>query len=383
MSASLRDPRAQSPRLASLDALRGFDMLWITGGRTLVASLATATGWPLFVALEAQLHHAPWHGFTLWDLIFPLFLFLSGATLPFSQDRRLEGGVTRAVLAGKIVRRASLLVLLGAIYNGLFTFDWEHQRYASVLGRIGLGWAGAALIALFFGARGRALAVVAILLAYAGLLCLWPLGTGVDRFAQGVNVVDLFDQRFLPGRLHRGNHDPEGLLSTLPAVATALLGALGGERLRRLQRPRARTAGELALAGAILVAAGWLWGRWLPINKSLWTPSFVLVSAGLSALFLGAFHLAIDVPVAHPSAVSEDRGGARWSRRLAFPFVVLGSNAITLYLLDRFVAFGAITEFVLHHEPALLSGVVLAAAAVGLRWLCLFVLWRRRIFLKV
>ncbi|MFT5288581.1 MAG: putative acyltransferase [Planctomycetota bacterium] len=383
MTALAENQAATPPRLRSLDALRGFDMLWITGGRSLVVALAASTGWPIFKALEAQFHHAAWNGFTLWDLVFPLFLFLSGATLPFSQDRRLEQGVPRSKLAQKILRRAFVLVLLGAIYNGLLQFDWEHQRWASVLARIGLGWAGAALIALFVGVRGRTIAMAAILLGYGALFFLWPIAASAGAFDQGQNVADLFDQRFLPGRLHRGNHDPEGLLSTIPAIATALLGALAGERLRRAGKPRARTAFELMGGGLVLLLAGWCLGFVIPINKALWTPSFVLFAAGWSALLLGLFHLLIDLPGGTVADGIQPSRSQVWSARLSFPFVVLGSNAIALYLLDRFVAFEAITDFVFQHEPALLSPVALAIAALFLRWLCLYALWRRRLFLRV
>lgn len=356
------------PRLASLDALRGFDMLWITGGRTVVNALAAATGAPLVLALGRQLEHTPWNGFTAWDLVFPLFLFLSGVTIPFSQDRKLAAGTPRGLLARRIVRRALLLVVLGAIYNGLLTFDLAHQRWASVLARIGLGWAGAATIALFTGWRGRALAAVAILLLYAALLGYWPVPDGAGTWIQGHNVVDLFDQRFLPGRLHKGNHDPEGILSTIPAVATALLGTLAGARLRRVGRPRARTVLELACAGLVLLLCGWGWGRFQPINKNLWTSSFVLWTGGWSLLLLALFHGLVDV--------------LGW-RKAAFPLVVLGANPITLYLLDHFVAFDAVSAFLLQHEPVLVDATVVALVAVGMRWLVLWALWRRRIFLRV
>ena len=354
-------------------------MLWITGGRTVVAAAATATGWPALAAVEAQMHHVPWHGFTAWDLVFPLFLFLSGATLPFSQDRKREAGESRSRLARRIVRRAFLLVLLGAVYNGLLRFELDSQRWASVLGRIGLAWAGAAAIALFVGTRGRALAVVGILAGYAALLSFWPQSGGAGAFVQGQNVVDLFDQRFLPGRLHRGDHDPEGLLSTVPAIATALLGALAGERLRRVGKPRIGTAVELLVAGLVLLGLGWALDPVVPVNKALWTPSFVLVAGGWSAILLGVFHAWVDVGV--PS--DTDASTKSWRRRLAFPLVVLGANAITLYLLDRFVAFDALVAFLLDRNPPALAPVWIALAAVGLRWLCLWGLWRRRWFLRV
>lgn len=375
------------PRLTSLDALRGGDMLWITGGRTLVAALAAATGWPALVQLEAQLHHASWHGFTAWDLVFPLFLFVSGATLPFSQDRRLEAGSSRASLGRKILRRALLLVLLGAIYNGLLTFDGAQPRWASVLGRIGLAWAGAATLCLWLRTRGRALAALGLLLAYGALLAFWPVADGAGTLVQGRNVVDLFDQRVLPGRLHRGDHDPEGLLATVPAVATALLGALAGGHLRRRGAAQLRTALELGAAGLISLGAGWLLDAAQPVNKALWTPAFALVAAGWSALLLALFHAAIDVPAQRASRPGAADGSepplSRWSRRLAFPLVVLGSNAILLYLADRFLAFDAVAALLLDREPLRLHPAFVPAGALLLRFALLYALWRKRLFLRV
>jgi predicted acyltransferase len=360
-------------RLVSLDALRGADMLLIVGGREVVRALAESPGGRALGWLAAQCEHAEWHGCTLWDVVFPLFLFLSGATVPLSFARRRAAGDARGALLAHVARRGLMLVLLGVVYNGLLSFDWASLRYASVLGRIGLAWAGAACVTLYCGRRGRALWVAALLLGYWALLALVPApGRAAPSFEPGLSLTDWFDRTFLPGRLHRGVRDPEGLLATLPAVATALLGGFTGEWLADARRgARARLLG-LAGAGVGALALGWLWGRVLPINKSLWTGSFVLWTAGWSLLCVALFHLIFDV--------------LGW-RRLAFPLVVVGANAITVYLLEAFVDLRGPTELLLARSqdlayPRLHPALVSTAPLAGW-WLLLFWLYRRRVFLRL
>lgn len=357
-----------APRLASLDALRGFDMLWIVGGREVVAALAAWTGWSGLRALEAQLQHPEWHGFALWDLVFPLFLFLAGTSFAFSLAARRERGASDAAMARRVVVRALLLVALGVLYNLGRSLDFDDVRYASVLGRIGLAWAGAALIALGSGPRGRLTWFLGLVLGYGALL-LWVPAPGEAQASldPGRTVVDWFDRHCLPGRLHRDVRDPEGWLGTLPAIATALAGIWAGEVLRgepsaakRLQR----------LAGAALAAllATWVLERWIPINKNLWSSSFVTLTASLSLGLLALFHVAFDV-----------RG---WSR-VAWPLRVIGANALAAYLLWRFVDFPGAARGLL--GEALGPGLRVAAAllAFALLWLVLAGLHRRRWYLRL
>jgi len=345
-------------------------MLAIVGGREVVVALAGATGWGALRGLAGELQHAEWHGFTLWDGVFPLFLFLAGASLPLSFARRAERGATRGALARHAVARGLRLVLLGLVVNGLFAFDFAHLRVASVLGRIGLAWTGAALVVLFLGLRGQVIAAAALLLGYWALLALVPAPDQPSPSLEpGASIVDWFDRRFLPGRLHRGVRDPEGLLGTLPAVVTALAGSWAGRWLARGPGPAGRRSAALAAAGLAAVALGRLWSGWLPLNKNLWTSSFTLFTAGGSAALLALFHWTIDV-----------RGWSAWS----FPLVVVGTNAITIYVAHAFVDFEALARLVFGVAlPTRLHEAFVPLIALALEWLGLYALWRRGLLLRI
>lgn len=358
----------EPPRLASLDALRGFDMFWITGGAVLFRALAEHTDVRAFAWIAEQTEHAEWHGFRLWDLVFPLFLFLAGVSTPLSLEKRRAEGATRGELARHAVRRGLTLVGLGVVYNGLLRFDWDDLRVASVLGRIGLAWMFAALAALYLSARAQVGLAAGLLLGYWAALAWVPVpGFGAGDLSPGASLTDWVDRALLPGRLHRGVRDPEGLLGTLPAVATALFGIFTGRFVRAEPRAAQRVGGLLA-AGLAALAVGWLWSRVLPWNKNLWTSSFTVWTAGLSLVAFAAAHVVVDVLGA---------------RRLAFPFVVVGRNAILIYLLEAFVAFDALGELAFANGLARIHLGLVPLGGLVLRWALLYALHRRRWYLRV
>jgi predicted acyltransferase len=363
------DVPALAPRLRSLDALRGFDMFWIIGGHAIFAALAQATQWRPLLWIDEQCRHVEWHGFALWDLVFPLFLFIAGVAMPFSFAQRLARGDTRSTLAWHVVRRGLVLIFLGVVYNGLLRFDFANLRYASVLGRIGSAYALAGLVVLAAPMRVQVALLGFVLLLYWALLALVPVpGFGAGNFEPGATLTDHIDRLFLPGRLHRGDRDPEGLLGILPAVATALSGALAGRYLRAAPRPGVREARTLFVAGVGSLLLGVLWGQLFPINKNLWSSSFVLVTSGLSLALLSGFYLVIDV----------------WKlERWSFFFVVIGSNAIAIYMAQAFVDFGALVELVFGEEPSALHPAWQPILTLGLEWVLLWGLYRRRLFLRV
>ena len=358
-------------RLRSLDALRGFDMFWIVGGGALLGAWADSNDWAWLDWAASQTEHVEWHGFSFWDLVFPLFLFVAGVSLPLSFAKRRAEGATTAQLAWHSVRRGLVLVLLGLVYNGLLKFDFGTLRCASVLGRIGLAWMLAALIVLrTASSRARLAWIAALLLGYWAALEWIPVpGFGAGNLSPGATLTDWFDRQFLPGRLYRDVRDPEGLLGTIPAIATALLGALAGEWLRGDDVAPARRVLGLSLAAAACLALGAVWALAFPLNKNLWSSSFVLWTAGWSLALLAAFFLVIDV----------------WKlQRWAVFFEVIGANAITIYVLQAFVDFDALAALLLSAKGALkLHPALVAGGGLALKWLVLYVMYRARIFLRV
>ena len=211
----------QSERLMSLDALRGFDMLFIMGFASFVVAVCGL--WPSAVtdAAAASMSHVAWDGFAHHDTIFPLFLFIAGVSFPYSVAKQRAGGMSEGRIYAKIVRRGLTLVVLGMVYNGLFKLDFENLRIASVLGRIGLAWSIAAVLYLNFGVKTRAAIAVAVLAGYGALSALVaaPDAAGAGPLTFEGNLAGYIDRQFLPGKLIYGSFDPEGLLSTVPALS--------------------------------------------------------------------------------------------------------------------------------------------------------------------
>jgi len=380
---TLRDSRESPKRLESLDALRGFVMFWIIGGDNLAQQLAAATHSQPFIWLAAQMEHVAWNGFHFEDAIFPTFLFAAGAALPFSSLRRLDEGKTtrtKELLCG--ARRAIILIVLGMVVNGLLQGHWGERmhnvRFGSVLGRIGSGWYLALAISLFCGRRGRALWLAGLLLGYWAAMMLIPVpGHGAGMLAQGASLCDYIDQLLMPGKLLLGDHDPEGLFSTIPAIGTALLGVLAGDFMRHGTKSDAIKSCLLAAAGIIAIGISLFWDRAFPINKNLWTSSFVLMAGGLSLLLFGFFHWLM--------------AARRWTA-LVFPFTVIGMNAIAIYMATEgminfhhtaeYLFSGAIRGSIASTAHAW-RDIAMSVGVIAIEWSCLWFLWRQKVFLRV
>jgi predicted acyltransferase len=361
-------------RLHSLDALRGFDMLWITGGDALMKALAVATGLPVFKWMASQMDHVEWEGFRFYDLIFPLFLFIAGCTIPFSLIRKKMEGYQQIKLYRHIFSRLVLLILLGIIYNGGLQFG--EIRVASVLGRIGLAWFFAAVIAMNFNIRWQIFFCAFFLLFYWAVMTLVPVpGFGAGVITPEGNLSGYIDRLLLPGKLYFGTYDPEGLLSTIPAISTALLGSLTGEFLKYNSKKMNGMLKAMIMfgAGILFLIAGNTWGIFFPIIKNLWTSSFVLCAAGWSLMLLAVFYLVIDV-----------WGIKNW----AFPFVVIGLNAITIYMLNSgIIDFGQMSGYFFGGFASLADTewqpVVFYSGYILCAFFILFLLYKYKIFLKV
>jgi len=364
--------RAPSERLVSLDALRGFDMFWILGGDKVIHALHKALDVPATALLATQMTHKEWEGFAFYDLIFPLFVFIAGASLVFSLGRIIEERGRGAALL-RIARRAALLYILGIFYYGGLATPFLEIRLLGVLQRIALCYFFAGLAFVVLRPRGLVGLCVALLLLYWGLMTFVPIpAVGAGNYAEGQNLANYVDSRFLPLRKWDGTHDPEGLLSTLPAIATCLLGVFAGMLLRDPNVRPGRRVLYLAAGGAVLASLGWAWHLQFPVIKKIWTSSYVLVAGGYSSLLLAAFYLVIDVV------------------RLRFwaaPFVWIGMNAITLYLARNLVDFGRIAQRFAGGDLNRLLGAwgefALAAAAVLLLLGLARFLYRREIFLRL
>ncbi len=362
-------------RLLSLDTLRGFDMFWIMGGEEIFHVLAKTTGWSWAIVVADQFSHPDWNGFRAYDLIFPLFMFMAGVSTPFSVGSRLEKGVDKAAIARKIISRGLILVLLGIIYNnGLFTKAIHDMRFPSVLGRIGLAGMFAQLIYLYTRPRTQYIWFAGLLLGYWALMMLVPVpGCGAGVLTMECNLASYIDRLIVPGHLYKTIHDPEGLFSTLPAIGNTLLGIFAGIFLQKQGKTGNQKALQLFGAGAVFVAISLLWNVVFPINKNLWTSSFVLLTGGLSLLLLAVFYWIIDV-----------KGIKSWT----FFFTVIGMNSILIYLAGEFIDFGYAARFffggLLHlssseivHE---LGGVLAFLAA---KWMFLYILYKKKVFLRV
>ena len=393
-------------RLLSLDALRGFDMFWIISGEGIFHGIATGimnkhglirnnVDWTiatnghlsaieqLMVVISNQLHHTPWNGFTFYDMIFPLFIFISGVSMPFSYHKYFnetapgEKAAAKKKLYASLIKRTLTLILLGMVVNGLLQWQgYEHTRVASVLGRIALATFFAAIIYLNSSVRTQIYFFAGILLVYcAMMLCIPVPGYGAGVLTPDGNLAAYIDQHFLPGKLHRMTYDPEGLLSTLPAIASALLGVFAGQFLKweSVSFSPSKKAFALAIAGIVLLLTGIAWDTFFPINKNMWTSSFVLFTGGWSVLLFALFYYIIDVS-----------GYKKWT----LPFVWIGTNSILIYMAahgivnfessSRFLFGGIINQVDTDWQSALLwIGVLMIQLKI------LQVLYNKKWFLKI
>ncbi len=364
-------------RLLSLDALRGFDMIFIMGFASVITAACGLFPGGDSCFLASQMHHVPWNGFHHHDTIFPLFLFIAGVSFPFSHAKQVAGGASKGRIYRKIFTRGILLFLLGLVYNGFFRLDFAGLRIFSVLARIGFAWMFAALLFINFKPGTRAVVSVALLVGYWLLLRFVPApdAPGADPFSYEGNLVGYVDRTLVPNHLlNKGEFDPEGLLSLIPAIVTAMLGMFTGEfvRLDEKKVPGGKKALYMALAAVAMLVLGLVWSLDFPVNKSLWSSSFVLVVGAYSLGLFALFYYLIDV-----------RGWKKWTKF----FEVIGLNSITIYMAQRIIPFGSVNGFFLDglagHLPPAAGDLILSIGYFVLCWLFLWFLYKKKIFLKV
>lgn len=366
-----------SKRLISLDAFRGFTIM-------LMILVNNPGSWRYVLP---PLRHSEWHGCTPTDLVFPFFLFIMGVAMAFSLARRLQESGSRWPVYRQIFKRSFLLIFLGLFLAFYLRWDFSTLRYPGVLQRIGLCYFFAAMIVLHFKRKGQIIWAVGLLLSYWALMTLIPFpGQGADPWALGSNFAQYVDNMLLKGHTWKPDFDPEGLISTLPAIVQVLLGYFMGNWLRSNRTGLQKTNGMFITANILLVLA-LIWKYWMPINKQLWTGSYVLYTSGLALHFLAVSYWLIDI-----------KGYKKFTR----PFVIYGSNAILAYFGSSFMAktfymwkFSrtdgtetSVTGFIYHSilEPiagnwggSLLHPILYIVLWLGILWW----FYRRKIFIKI
>ncbi|WP_044135029.1 acyltransferase family protein [Verrucomicrobium spinosum] len=398
-------PRSEPPtRYLSVDALRGFDMFWIIGGETAARALEALGGGPVVSFISSQLQHVEWEGFRFYDAIFPLFLFLVGVSIVLSVDR-MVARVGRSRALARIVRRSALLFAVGVFYYGGIARPWPDVQLSGVLPRIALCYLVAATLYVLLPRKGIVIATAACLLGYWALMLFVPFpnvdiktpagarkqveaktreelfagaaSTTKGTFKEGLNLAHYVDACWLPGRKRNLYYSNEGLLSTIPAVASTLFGVLAGWVLTHGRRSGRWKVGWLVGSGLAGVVIGLLWGLEFPVIKRLWTSSFCMVAAGFSAVLLGLFYLVVDL--------------WRWQRWCA-PFLWIGGNALVVYIAVSVVNCEALAARIVGGDVARFldaslrpgsGGFVIAMVALLLPVLFVRFLYKRNLFIRL
>jgi predicted acyltransferase len=361
-------------RLQSLDTLRGFDMAMLVGGAGILIALSKLTGWGWAEALETQMHHVEWEGFRFYDLIFPLFMFISGVAIPYAINSKVEKGVHKTRLFRKILVRLLALIVLGFLYNGMLQRGFSNPRLVSVLSQIGFGYFFAALISLYSKSiKGVIYWLIGIMAGVAVLQLFVPVpGYGAGTFEPGSSINAWLDQLLIPGRLYGEVYDPEGFLCIVSAVSITMMGSLAGYMIRSGKSSPARKALQISIAGVVAIGLSLVLEPVYPVVKKMWTVSYVLRAAGVSALMLAGFYYVIDV-----------RGIKNWT----LFFRVFGMNSITIYMAARIIDFHGISRFFLNwtsvHMNEQWGALFIAMGVLILQWALMLFLYRRKIFLRV
>jgi len=300
----------KSKRLLSLDVFRGITI----AGMLIVNNPGT------WSAVYPPLEHAKWHGLTPTDLIFPFFLFIMGIAMPFSFEKRIAAGADTTKLLMHAVKRSIILILIGLFLNSNLLTDLPNLRWYGVLQRIGIVYFFVSLIVLKFKTKGRYIFGFSLIAIYWILLKFIPVpGYGAGDLTQEGNIIGYVDRLiFSKEHLWLGNFDPEGLISNLTAIVTSLIGYFLGDFIRKNKGKHLNITNNLFVNGTVMMIIGYILTIWFPINKNLWTISYVFVTAGMGASLLGLCYWLIEI------------------KQITFwikPFLVLGLNAITVYFL--------------------------------------------------
>lgn len=359
---------AQAGRLAALDIFRG----------ATIASMILVNNAGNWNHVYAPLRHAEWHGWTFTDTVFPFFLWIVGVAMTLSTAKRLERGESRAALIAHAFRRAIIIFALGFFLSAFPTFPWATIRVPGVLQRIAICYLIAFLVFLWTTWRGQLIAVAAFNAVYWLLMALYPVpGCGAGSYEAGCNFARFIDGKVLAGHMYAATkyYDPEGVVSTLPAITTVLCGILAGHLLRQFKEPKAVLL-RFGAWGVLLFCLGSILDLWQPINKQLWTTSYTILMAGLAMIWFAIWY-----------AVADIGGGRRWFK----PFEIFGSNAILIYLVSGLIAkimgrtgmtASIYQAFASAGLAPINASLAYAILNVGVCYLISWALWRRGWFLK-
>ncbi len=380
---NLNETNLKPRRLKSLDALRGFDMFWITGGASLAGVLSELSGAGWMNAVSRQMEHAVWEGFYFYDLIFPLFMFIAGIAIPLSLAANLARNMSKKAVLLKAAKRMVFLIVLGVLYNGVFRSGFENARYASVLGQIGIAYFFASVITVYSGSmRVSVTWLTGILLGVTVLQLFIPVpGYGPGVLTPEGCMNGYLDRLLLPGRLAYGPSgnmvaaggvfDALGILCIISAIGITLMGTIAGKILQKTTMTGYRKTFLLSMAGFVLIIVALLLSPYYPIIKKCWTTTYNLLAGGISFILIALFYLLIDV-----------LNFQKWS----FFFRVIGMNALFVYLLNALVPVGQVTDAFVGWAIQLSGDAGKLIHMIGFiagEWLLLYLMYRKNIFLKV
>jgi predicted acyltransferase len=370
-------------RLLSLDVLRGFDMFWITGGAYLINTLAGVYNTKWLTVLKEQMEHVPWNGFHFLDLIFPLFMFISGVAIPYSIKSGYIKNKSRRAIWLKALRRMIVMILLGLLYNGVFQEGFTNARYVSVLSQIGISYFFAFLIIIYSRSLRTVIFWLSGILAVIAFIQLFvPVpGIGAGILTPEGCINGYIDRLLLPGRLAYGHegmlnsgkgiYDALGILCIVSATGITLMGAVAGNILQRTLITGHQKVGILSVIGIALILIAFSMEPFYPIIKNCWTTTFNVLAGGISFLLLALFYFLIDV-----SHIQ------KWS----FYFKVIGMNSIFVYLLVRIIPVREVVVLFLGWitKPIGESGnIVIAIGSLAGVWLLLYIMYKKNFFIKV
>ncbi|MEZ6128943.1 MAG: hypothetical protein R3C59_09690 [Planctomycetaceae bacterium] len=364
------NPQSISPRWASVDAFRGFVIARMLVGRPLLQAIQSLPHETVPSAVLSQFHHSPWHGLTWVDFSFSGFVMIMGLSVRLSL-KRFKDTAVRAYF-GKVIVRSVSLFFLGFLLNGGFSEPWPNIRLCGVLQRIGLCYFAVAMIYRWTDVKQRSICLGCVLLGYWALLALVPVpGHSAGDFSFGGNLAAWVDAKLLPGRLFFGTWDPEGILTTVPAIGSGIVGLLWGDLLHS-SRTMQEKAGWLAGVGLLAINLGYAWDVVFPINKPLWTSSFVCVTSGIGSLLLAFFIWTAEV--------------CSW-KRLLFPFIVTGRNLLIAYAMVQLLPLHEFSLRLTGGDVSILLGPVgpflTAAVEILLIWGVLYFLYRNQISVRL